>query len=105
MDKGTIEDKLIERFARRVRSKFNIQRMLLFGSRARGDYLKHSDYDVLLVSPDFAGKRFMDRAVEVMDACDVRFALELLCYTPEEFGKMSKQICIVREAARTGIDI
>jgi predicted nucleotidyltransferase len=105
MGKRTVEDPVIKRFSKLAKSKFRIEKALLFGSRALGDHFKHSDYDVLLVSPDFEGKPFPRRAVGVLDACDVRFALELICYTPSEFEKRKNQICIVREAVRTGIEI
>ncbi|MCW3133690.1 MAG: nucleotidyltransferase domain-containing protein [Methanophagales archaeon] len=45
MGKRGIEE--INEFLKRVEVKFKPERVILFGSRGRGDYLKHSDYDIL----------------------------------------------------------
>jgi len=39
-------------FVERVRREYPGTSIVLFGSRARGDYLPYSDYDVALVLPD-----------------------------------------------------
>lgn len=44
------------------KSPILIKSAFLFGSRARGDYLEESDWDLLIVSPEFAGIPFADRA-------------------------------------------
>jgi predicted nucleotidyltransferase len=40
-------DSRIKSFTEKVRAKYRITQAILFGSRARGDYLADSDYDVL----------------------------------------------------------
>ncbi len=44
-------DKNINEFLSRVRGRFGerLKRVILFGSRARGDYTEESDYDFILV--------------------------------------------------------
>ena len=39
-----------------------IKSAFLFGSRARGDYLEESDWDLMIISPEFAGIPFPERA-------------------------------------------
>ncbi len=73
--------------------------------KAGDDWLVDSDYDFVIVSPDFAGKRFVDRAVEVSYLWEADAGLEALCYTPEEFRRKARQISIVAEAIRTGIEL
>ncbi len=48
-------DRNIDEFLSRVRGRFGerLKRVILFGSRARGDYTEESDYDFILV---FDGK-------------------------------------------------
>jgi len=50
---GKKTDPKIEDFLRKVRKKFRIEKAIFFGSRAKGEHLKKSDYDIILVSPDF----------------------------------------------------
>jgi len=76
----------------------------LFGSRARGDHLRNSDYDVILVSTDFEGMFFTRRSALMYDFWNHwPIQIEPLCYTPEEFEAKKKQIGIVSQAVREGI--
>lgn len=67
---------------RRLARQFRVDRMILFGSRARGDWLLTRDADVMIVSPDFAGRRFVDRSAEILPRWRGRVDLEALSYTP-----------------------
>lgn len=99
-------DKIIIDFAKKVKNNYNIQKIFLFGSRARGDYLKNSDYDVIIVSHDFEGVFFTKRISEIYKFWNgYPLDIEPLCYTPEEFEKKSKQIGIVQQALKEGIEI
>lgn len=53
MDRETAE--IARKFARRLMNNYTIKKIILFGSRARGDHLKMSDFDFIIVSPDFEG--------------------------------------------------
>lgn len=79
-------------------------RVILFGSRARGDAWEHSDWDVLLVAPEFRGIPFPER-----DAPLRRFLrwhrVDLFCYTPEEFETLAQQMGLVQTALAEGIDL
>ena len=39
------------------------------------------------------------------DYWSLKYPVDFLCYTPEEFNKLKKQITIVREAVENGIEI
>ncbi|MBI2941591.1 MAG: nucleotidyltransferase domain-containing protein [Chloroflexi bacterium] len=64
-------------------------RLYLFGSRARGTARLGSDYDVVAVAKAFAEqpllRRALDRGELWRKAGGWRIALDLHCYTPEEF--------------------
>lgn len=92
-------------FAEKLRKKFNVQKIILFGSRARGDWLHTSDYDFIIVSPDFEKIGFLERPVQVLRKTKTYFAMDLLCYTPQEFEKKRKQIGTVSQALKEGIII
>lgn len=95
----------LKRFVKNAKKAFDIDQIILFGSRVRGDALKHSDYDLLVVSGDFAGKPFAQRNSELVMKTNPEFNFEFLCYTPEEFEKKKGQAGIVRNAVKEGISI
>lgn len=78
-------------------SSLGIESAYLFGSRARGDFLEESDWDILVVSPDFANKPFPQRATFVLRNLPLR-RVELLCYTPDELRERFKEEGIIKEA-------
>lgn len=89
-----------------IRTRYPDARIILFGSRVRGDYLRESDYDIIVVSSSFKGKQFTERSSEVLKLlwkAGLRGDFEVLCYTPEEFERKRKGLGIVREALKEGI--
>src|SRR3989338_6758291 len=103
---GKKTDPKIIDFIAKARKKFNIQRAIFFGSRARGDFLKDSDYDIILVSPDFEGIFFTKR-ISLMYRFWKHYPLDIepICYTPKEFNVKSKEHGIVRQAIKEGIEL
>jgi predicted nucleotidyltransferase len=102
-------DERIERFRRdflpRLIREFRPTKVLVFGSRARGDALKESDLDVLVVADSFAPIRWLERSVRVLDRVPVPFAIELLCYTPDEYSRKVEELGIVRTATEEGVEL
>lgn len=77
----------------------------MFGSRARGDYLEESDINLIVVSNKFKGVPFRERMIQAYGMWDKKEDLEQICYTPEEFKVKKKEIGIIREAVKEGIEI
>ena len=77
-------------FVDRLNKDFDIEKVIFFGSRVRGDHLKSSDYDLIVVSRDFEGIFFTDRISKMYKYWKSENALEVLCYTPEEFEKKKR---------------
>jgi hypothetical protein len=102
-------DEKVARFRRevlpRLVARYQPIRVLVFGSRARGDALKDSDLDVLIVAEAFGGIRWLDRPVRVAEDCDIRFGVELLCYTPDEYQRKLGELGIVRTATDEGREL
>ena len=88
-----------------VKEKFEPEHIILFGSRAKNDYLKHSDYDVIVVSNIFEGVHFLDRLTMLFELWDYDFDLDILAYTPEEFEEKRHEIGIVNQAVKEGIEL
>ena len=78
------------------RSSFPLKSAFLFGSRARGDWLEESDWDIMVISPEFADISFPDRATMLLRRVPLK-RVELLCYTEEEFQGRMGEIGIVAE--------
>ncbi|MEZ4267488.1 MAG: nucleotidyltransferase domain-containing protein [Myxococcota bacterium] len=91
----------IERLTLALRSLGAI-RVILFGSRARGDHVRGSDTDLLVVLPELAGESYPARVARVWAAIDPRIALDLLVYSPAEFEEMQHSRPFVRNAVAEG---
>lgn len=102
---GKKRDNKVRVFAKIIKKVFKTDKIILFGSRAKGTNRKDSDYDFMIVSNKFKGLEFTDRISKIYPYWSYDDTIEPLCYTPEEFNKLKKQITIVREAVREGIEI
>ncbi|MDI6721388.1 MAG: nucleotidyltransferase domain-containing protein [Candidatus Aenigmarchaeota archaeon] len=90
---------------REFKKKNKIEKMYLFGSMASGKSHKYSDIDLIVVSKRFRNKGILGRAPQLYMTWDLEYPVDFLCYTPEEFNKLKKQVTIVREAVKNGIAI
>jgi predicted nucleotidyltransferase len=105
---GSTRDGLIRglrRFRRRISRRYDIERMVLFGSRARGTARRDSDVDLILVSRKFRGKNAIDRAAPLYLEWDLPYSVDLLCYTPQEFAEFSRRGGLVRQAVQEGREV
>lgn len=78
-----IEYKLKE-WAKELRGRYSVNKIIVFGSYVRGDLNEGSDVDLLVVG-DFKGK-FHKRIADIIGLTDL--PIEPLCYTEEEFSEM-----------------
>ena len=72
----------IEEFGWRIGRKFGAERVILFGSYARGAVTDDSDVDLLVIVP-FEG-RSVDKSVEIRMKLRPQFPVDLLVRTPEK---------------------
>lgn len=104
---GRIADPLVRRFAARhlpkLKRRYRPLVVLVFGSRARGEALAESDLDLLVVSDRFLGIPFLERAPTLLAELDPSFAVDVLCYTPDEFARKRRELGIVSLAAEEGV--
>ena len=80
-------------------------RGILFGSRARGDYLASSDVDLIVISDEFADVSFPRRMVFLHENWDLPLYLEGLPYTEEEFARLKQTSGVVQDAMKHGVEI
>lgn len=103
MDKKIIEN--LRKFKRAANKDYPIDRLIVFGSRVRGKFHRWSDIDLIIVSRKFKKLDFMQRGAKMYDYWSLDYPVDFLCYTPEEFNKLSKGITIVNEAVSKGREI
>ena len=77
--------KEIRDFVRSVAREFSPQRVLLFGSYARGNPSEDSDVDLLVIMP--TRKRTIQQALEIRRRIPREFPLDLLVKTPQDFAR------------------
>ncbi len=103
---GTRKNPIINAFARAVQKSFSPCRIILFGSRATGKAKKDSDYDFMIISSRFKKIDWETRSAKAYHLKrHIPAAMDIVCYTPEEFEKKKKQIGIVQQAVKEGIEI
>ena len=95
----------LREFRHQLNTHIPIQKMILFGSRAQGKAHRWSDFDLIIVSPKFRKTKFRYRQLGFYQYWHLNYPVDFLCYTPEEFKKLSKQITIVQQALQEGIEI
>ena len=79
----------IRALSRRIAAQFNPDRIILFGSRARGRAHADSDVDLLVVMRcNGSGAR---KAVEILNRVEPEFAVDLIVRTPQEIRRRLAQ--------------
>ncbi len=94
-------DEWIERFKMEVipvLQKINPLKIIIFGSRVRGDAEVESDIDVIVVSDYFKGIPFLKRTPMLLRMLDFEKHIDFLCYTKEEFEEIINKSIIIRNA-------
>jgi predicted nucleotidyltransferase len=105
MGKTKTRDAALEDFIQKLRHKYHISELILFGSRAEGRADKESDYDLIVVSADFQGVEFTERIRAMYSLWSSDAGIDILCYTPQEFARKASQIGLVSDATKTGIKL
>jgi len=95
--------KTIDRFLKRVKEEIDIDKVILFGSEAKGRQKKWSDVDLAIISDDFEKMNFHKRLVFLgMIAWYAKTTeIEALGYTLDEYKNATK-LDFLGEIKRTG---
>ena len=85
---STTDEAILDEMVRRIVERFNPQRIILFGSRARGEATADSDYDLLIIAP--SDEVAWKRTVPVYKAlAGLGVGKDILWWTAEEATKWS----------------
>lgn len=83
---GSIMAELSE-LAQQIRSRIDVDRIILYGSFAREDFNEGSDIDLVVVG-DFR-ERFHKRPLDIIGITDL--PIEPVCYTKDEFDDLVRR--------------
>ncbi len=90
----------IKKLSFQIKKKYSPEKIILFGSCARGDYDEYSDIDMVIIKN--TNKRFLDRIKDVLGICDYNIAFEPLVYTPTDFKEMSEWSVFIKSIIQEG---
>ncbi len=72
--------------------KYTAEKIILFGSRARGGFGKDSDFDLVVIKKTKAPfLRRMREVAKILSDARITQSADVLVYTPEEFAALSKR--------------
>ena len=87
---------IVERLA-----SYGAERVVLYGSYARGDFHADSDVDLLIVKD--TAERFIDRIASVLAVTGAKIPVEPVVYTPAELEQMrARRSGLMAEVERDG---
>lgn len=98
----TPDETVVATMVDRIVDRFDPERIVLFGSLARGEVTTYSDVDLLVVMPDGTDRH--EAAVE-MRRClrDMLTAKDIVVTTPDEIARRGHVVgTVLREALREG---
>lgn len=104
MDSTPLDDRL-RVFLERLRAEVHPDLVLLFGSRARGDYRPNSDYDLIIVSVKFQGIRWRDRVAQLVKLWASNEMVDLVPYTRAELDSKRENYVSVRAAIDESVQL
>ena len=83
-----IPQKAIDHVVKQIVEKFKPQKIILFGSYARGDPRPESDVDMLVVMD--TPLKDVRQAIEICQQIEYRFGLDLIVHTPKDLAQRVK---------------
>ncbi|MFW6026463.1 MAG: nucleotidyltransferase domain-containing protein, partial [Candidatus Woesearchaeota archaeon] len=93
------ENKIINNFANKVKKDFPDAKIILFGSRAKGNALKESDYDIVVISNLFKETKMIKRISTLSKYWERdEIPVDILAYTYGEFEEWSSYLTIAGKA-------
>lgn len=86
-------DAILEKILSIIIDVASPEKVILFGSRARGDFSATSDYDILIIKSGMVNERFVTRKInyELFNQ-QVKVSVDLIATTPEKWQENLNKI-------------
>lgn len=94
---------IVQHYVATLQEKIPVTGVLLFGSFAWGKPTKHSDVDLVILSPSFS--KIRDRLCwlsRMRDDRSCQIAMDVIGYTPKEFADIEQHSAIMAKAKKDG---
>ena len=96
------QERILDEIRRRIVEAVSPQRIILFGSRARGEGRQDADYDLVVVAESDAAPWETNARIQKAHA-DLRIRKDIVLYTPSDFERYSGWLSsVARRAAEEG---
>jgi len=98
----TFERKILEKFKSLLSRKLSVYKIVVFGSRARGDASKYSDMDVLVVLDEIKSESDRDYVSECAWEVGFRYGIVIvpILYTREEWENSPEKYSLLALAIK-----
>ena len=98
--------RLVLQYIRNLESLgISIQKVIIFGSQAKGDFRKDSDIDIAVISRDFEKMGLWDRAKYLGRAArDIPYPIEALGFSPSQL-RAAEEGTILDEITRSVVEV
>ena len=90
----------LDRIVNVLRERGDVEKVILFGSLARGEVTSTSDIDLIIVQD--TDKPFLERLHDIYSSVVPKKALDVLVYTPDEFQSLKEDRSFVKRALKEG---
>jgi predicted nucleotidyltransferase len=77
-----------------------VEKVILFGSLVRDTIHRSSDIDLIVIKK--TDRKFLDRLEELYRHLTPRVGIDILVYTPEEFGEMMQSNDFIKSVLKEG---
>ncbi|MHA1144769.1 MAG: nucleotidyltransferase domain-containing protein [Candidatus Helarchaeota archaeon] len=81
-----------------IKKRLKPDKIILFGSRVKGEAMEGSDIDVIIISDEFKGIPFVLRMSMVLKLINFPKHVDIICYTPDEFHRMKDKSSLLIDA-------
>lgn len=93
-----------DRITKILVQNYKPQRVILFGSAARGDDKPESDLDILVIKN--TNKNYFDRVFEAMKYVNTDKSVDMIVFTPEEFEKaQNEKRVFIKQILKYGVNL
>lgn len=98
-----VDEKLMDEIVHRIIKSFSPEKIILFGSRARGEARTDSDIDILVIA-NSSEPRYRRSSALYGIMSDILVPMDILVYTPEEVEEWREvRQAFVTTAVREGL--